>query len=498
MTLKVLVVAANQERMPDPIPPLGAAYIAAAARAAGHVTRIYDACFAGDRYADELAAAIEAFRPDVIGLSIRNVDNVAFPNVTCYLDRYQRIVAVCRARAPRAVLFVGGSAFSLFPEEFVEKLGVDYGIVGEGEGVFVRMLDEIDRDGRVTGDWADARGVVFPGKVADLDAGVEPARDLLDVSRYFAEGGSINVQTKRGCEYRCVYCTYPVLEGRAVRARDPAAVIDEVEDAMRRHGVDFFFFVDNVFNNPTWHVEALCREILRRRLSIRWTAYVTPAGCTRELFDLMRDAGCQSMDLGTDCLSDGQLVRMGKSFDLAQVVRVTRWCTELGIKFNHSLIYGGPGETWETVEETTRHAIETGANAVIAIIGVRLYRDTPMAAYAISRGLCTREQIGIAPMFFISEEVRDGIVPYLGDVATRYTNWIVPGIRKGMHERFFQRVRSRGVKGPLWELMEPQEYGGLPAAGAPGVAGGAVSDRRGLFRGADDPSDEQDVRELLG
>jgi radical SAM superfamily enzyme YgiQ (UPF0313 family) len=272
--LKVLLVAANQERMPDPIPPLGAAYIAAAAREAGHVTRIHDCCFDGDAYAENLAQTIAEFEPDVIGLSIRNVDNVAFPNVICYLDRYQRLVEVCRAKAADATLFVGGSAFSLFPEEFAKRLGVDFGIVGEGENAFVAMLGELDEHGKVVGDWADEGGVVFPGKVKNLDAGVDPARDLLDVSRYFSEGGSINIQTKRGCEYRCIYCTYPVLEGRAVRTREPAEVVDEMQRAVAQHGVDFFFFVDNVFNNPAWHVEAICREIIARKLVVKWTAYV--------------------------------------------------------------------------------------------------------------------------------------------------------------------------------------------------------------------------------
>ena len=495
------MVAANQERMPDPIPPIGAAYIAAAVRKAGHVTRIYDACFAADNYAEELAVAIDEFEPDVIGLSIRNVDNVAFPNVTCYLDRYQKIVSACRKRRPDATLFVGGSAFSLFPEEFAKKLDIDYGIVGEGENVFVKMVEEIDQHGKVVGAYADEAGVVFPGKVANLDAAVDPARDLLDVSRYFAEGGSINIQTKRGCIYKCIYCTYPVLEGNEVRMREPKLVVDEIERAVQEHGVDFFFFVDNVFNYPAEHCEAICREILDRKLKIRWTAYVTPANCTRKMFDLMKESGCQSMDFGTDCFSDSQLKRMGKSFAVKDVFKVSSWCRELDIKFNHSLIIGGPGENWDTLKETVENTVRSEANAVIAIIGVRLYRDTAMATYAISRGLVTREQIGITPMFFITDEIRDGVIDYLGEVATTYRNWIVPGIKKGMHSRFFERVRSRGVKGPLWELFKPIEYEGLPADRSGPVDAdptGVVRDRRGIFRGADDEDLEQDVTELLG
>lgn len=480
---RVLVIAANQERMPDPIPPIGAAYIAAAVRQHGHATRIFDACFSKD-YAADLAQAINEFRPEVIGLSIRNVDNVAFPNVTCYLERYRRIVDVCRAESPDATLFLGGSAFSLFPEEFVLKLDVDYGIVGEGETVFCKMVDELDEHGAVQGDYADERGIVFPGKIANLDAGIPPALDLLEIHRYFAEGGSVNIQTKRGCVYKCIYCTYPVLEGNAVRMREPELVVDEIERAKREHGVDFFFFVDNVFNYPTSHARAICEELLRREVNIRWTAYVSPARCTRELFELMKRSGCQSMDLGTDAFSDPQLQRMGKSFDVAQIFDVSQWCRELEIKFNHSLIFGGPGEDWSTVAETVENTVRSKANAVIAILGVRLYRDTPMAKYVIDRGLVSRDQIGIAPMFFISEEVRDGLVDYMTEVSTNYRNWIVPGIRKNLNERYFKRVRDRGVKGPLWELFEPVEYDSVPDRPAAGKAGEIILDHDGLLTDA--------------
>jgi hypothetical protein len=135
---------------------------------------------------------------------------------------------------------------------------------------------------------------------------------------------------------------------------------------------------------------------------------------------------------------------------------------------------------------------------VIAIIGVRLYRDTPMARYAISRGLITRDRIGITPLFFISEEVRDGIVDYLREVASRYPNWIVPGIGKNMNERFFQRVRSRGVKGPLWELFDPVEYTSVPEQPEPAAKGNLVTDRRGIFRSADDEGGKPSPVEEIG
>ncbi|MBN1443571.1 MAG: cobalamin-dependent protein, partial [Planctomycetes bacterium] len=440
-----------------PVPPLGAAFVAAAVRERGHDARILDLCFHREPEA-VLAATLRSFAPDVVGISIRNVDNVAFPRVKSYLEGYRAVARICREHAPRAAIFVGGSAFSLFPEEFMEELEADFGVVGEGETAFADMVDEIDRSGRVTSPFADRRGIVR-GSISRTGAGgVSPAFDLLDVARYFREGGSVNIQTKRGCPFRCVYCSYPLLEGSQVRERDPALVVDEIEANHRAHGVDAFHFVDNIFNVPAGQAAAVCDEICRRGLKIRWTAHVTPAGCTREILDRMRRSGCRSADFGTDSFCDEQLARLGKSFDAAQIFRVADWCRELGLRHSHSLIFGGPGETWETVRETVENTARSRPNAVIATIGVRLYRGTPIAEDLIARGLIDRGQIGIAPVFFISESVRDGIVEYLEAVAGRLANWILPGTGKNMNERFFQRVRSRGIRGPLWELFDPIDF----------------------------------------
>jgi radical SAM superfamily enzyme YgiQ (UPF0313 family) len=455
--LRVLIIAANQERLPDPIPPIGAAYVAAAVRARGHEPRIFDACFSKD-FEQDLAAAIDDFRPQVIGLSIRNVDNVAFPAVISYLERYRKMANTCRSHAPETPLVLGGSGFSLFPEEFLEELGADYGITGEGEDVFCQKLDEFERHGTVSGE----EKLIHSRAMQNLNTMPPPALDLLDIPRYSTEGGSVNIQTKRGCPYLCTYCSYPVLEGRGIRARDPELVVDEIERALRDYETEYFFFVDNVFNNPSGHAAEICESILRRNLKIRWTAYVSPACGGRELFELMRRSGCQSLDFGTDSFCDPQLERLGKSFDVAKVFDISRWCTELGIKFSHSLIFGGPGESWDTIEETVGNTLRSRANAVIAMLGVRIYRETPIAHFVVSRGLLTEKQIGIDPVFYLEDTVHDGLPEYFAELGARYPNWIVPGIGKGLNPRFFQRVRARGVRGPLWELFEAGEEGVAP------------------------------------
>src|SRR5947209_17216770 len=107
--MRVLLVSANQERSPDPVAPLGVCYVATAAAEAGHEVRVLDLCFSDDPAAD-VRAAVAAHRPEAIGISLRNVDNCAYPDTVSYLPHYRAVVQACRT-ASEAPIVLGGSAF---------------------------------------------------------------------------------------------------------------------------------------------------------------------------------------------------------------------------------------------------------------------------------------------------------------------------------------------------------------------------------------------------
>lgn len=445
--MRILFISANQERQPDPIPPLGVCYVANAARKAGHDSELLDLNFVPDPD-QAVRDAVTSYRPDVIGLSLRNVDNVAFPYSISYLDHYRRIVRTCRETAPCVPIVVGGSAYSLFPETFTQALGVDFGVVGEGEDAFVKLLGRM-----AAGNRPQAPQILYPRGSSVAIEHTFPAWDLLDVKRYFQDGGSINIQTKRGCPYRCAYCTYPQLEGRKVRQMSPSRVADQMEHCMDRYGVDYFFFVDNVFNFPPSHSIAICDEIVRRGLNVRWTAYVSPAHTDADLFAAYAQAGCTSVDFGTDAASELGLRSLDKDFGREAILDCSRWCAENGIRFNHSVILGVPGETRDSIEEAIETLTACQPTAVTAMIGIRVYPNTPLSARLESEGWIGRGQIGLEPIFYIEDEVRDYLIERIRSLASERGNWIVPGLRKRMDDTIFQRLRARGLKGPLWKFL---------------------------------------------
>ncbi len=465
--MRVLLVSANRERIPDPIFPLGLAYVGAAARHAGHQVSGLDLCF-GRLPLSRLIRRVRRWRPDLIGLSLRNVDNAAYPRTVDYLQQHRDVVRTLRG-VTAAPLILGGSGFSILPAAYMRVLGADWGIAGEAEDRFVALLEGLDRGigpealpgiHRADGSLTDPPGtdrqpvpVSPPASARRAPPGLWPARELFDYARYIRRGGMGNIQSKRGCVFHCSYCTYPLLEGNRFRSREAGDVVDEIAALLKNHGPHPMFFVDSIFNFPRAHVEAICSEILRRGLRLRWSCYATPVKLDREQARLMAAAGCEGVELGSDALHDGQLARLGKSFDAVAAQAASRHCREAGLKVCQTLIFGAPGETPDSVRATCRVARGLRATAVVAMTGVRVYPGTPLHRHLSARGMPTSPDGGLTPTFYIDPEVADFLPEYLRQQAAEAGNWVLPGLAAPILPASQRLLRALGVSGPLWRLL---------------------------------------------
>jgi radical SAM superfamily enzyme YgiQ (UPF0313 family) len=452
--VKFLLVSANREKMPYPVYPLGAAFVADAARAAGAEVRTLDFCVETDPH-DALAEAIREFAPDAIGFSIRNMDNCSYPNTQFYLPEVREAIRTAR-RHSKAPVIVGGSAFSLSPDRVLAYLEADIGVAGEGEEATGPALA-----------YATGRGQAsFPGLVRRENGGVTvhppapsaafvrapgPSREWFSAGHYLEKGGMLSVQTRRGCPFHCVYCTYPVLEGRAVRVREPGVVVEEIARLERDHGMDFVFFVDDIFNFPLDGAKELLAAMQRRGTRSRWTCYANPAFVDEELVRLAARTNCMGFEFGTDALDDGVLSAIGKNFTYAQVLSASRLCASAGLRYCHYLLLGGPGETEETLRRTFDRMDEIDPDAVILMTGMRVYPGTALEKIARDEGLASGDLL--SPAYYISPAVADGLVSIVEAEANRRKNWVYQP--KGVHwdGEKFDAARRFGMRGPLWDFL---------------------------------------------
>lgn len=454
--MQALLISANRETEPYPVEPIGIAYVAAALKKAGHEVVLLDLCFEDDA-ALALKRLPSGFDPGVIGISIRNIDNLTYPKSVFYLPAIREAVRAVRSAYPAPVL-AGGSGFSLFPHETLEYLGVDYGLIGEGESSmveFVRRLEKGESFDGIPGLIGKGLSRSCPPDLITGFAVSSPARELLEYQRYAEAGGMANVQTKRGCPFECVYCTYPFLEGRKLRLRDPASVVDEIEVLNRERGRDYFFFVDDIFNMPEGHATGICEEMIRRRLDIMWACFCTPKGITPGLLKAMKAAGCAAIEFGTDGGTDITLNALGKGFTVAEVDRAQRLCVEAGLEAAHYLILGGPGETNKTIQETFDLMDRLRPRAVIAMLGVRIYPGTALKELALKEGVIEKGSSLLEPVFYISGAVKDSLIDDVRARATPRPNWVVPGLGIRSGAKIAGTLAKMGKKGVMWDMLGP-------------------------------------------
>src|SRR5262245_20790690 len=132
--MRILLISANREMLPSPVVPLGVLAVAGAVRTE-HDVRVLDLCFEADP-AGAVRAEIERFDPELVGIGIRNLHTNAYDGTPEHLlDGYADVVRAVRG-ATRAPVVLGGAGFSLRPLGLLERVGGDYGVVGEGEWAF--------------------------------------------------------------------------------------------------------------------------------------------------------------------------------------------------------------------------------------------------------------------------------------------------------------------------------------------------------------------------
>lgn len=449
--MNILLISANREKSPYPVFPLGLAYLAAPLSAAGHGLRAIDLCFAEDPEAT-VAEALSSATPDAVIISIRNIDNVTYPGSRTYLAGVRKVVDLCRGRA---VVILGGSGYSLMPREILDSLGGDYGVVGEGEAVLPLLLDCLAGNG----DPRHLPGVLVKGDTSFLpphpvEAIGRPERSLFPVERYNREGGMSNLQTKRGCPFSCIYCTYPILEGSQIRLRDIDGIIHEIRDLVEHFGTEYVYFVDDIFNYPIDFAESLCKAIIEERLGLKWSAFINPGFITPNLVRLMVEAGCDAMEFGTDSGSPSMLSNLGKSFGPDEIRNASTLCRDAGVDFAHYILFGGPGETEYTVQESFALMDEVDPTAVIGMTGIRIFPGTSLHLRAIEDGIIGHDTPLLEPVFYLSPQLRDNLCELVTAEAMKRRNWVVPGLEINMSDAMLAALRSFPVKGPLWKLMK--------------------------------------------
>jgi len=320
--------------------PQGIFFVAALCRQHGHDVEIlnwYDI----HRRPQEIREALKKTRPDIIGFSILHANRWGG------ID----IAKIAREIDPAVHIVFGGiGATYLWEHLLANFVDIDYVVLGEGEVCFLELIRCLE-SGRAS-DIPAVGGLALrrDGKpvctepaqpVASLDTLPNPAR-------FFTYQ---HVSLTRGCPGNCTFCGSPGFWHRRVRFHSAAYFVEQLE-LLNRKGVGHFFFCDDTFTVNSQKVIEVCRLILERGLDITWQAISRVDMINEEILYWMRKAGCIQISFGVESGSEKIRRLLNKTFTTVQIEQAFSLTTRYGILSRAYFIYGCPGESRESIQES--------------------------------------------------------------------------------------------------------------------------------------------------
>jgi anaerobic magnesium-protoporphyrin IX monomethyl ester cyclase len=333
--------------------PLGLLYLAARMEEVGHRVVLADLQLSRAPMRS-LRRALGRSSPSVVGITSFSLN----------FHSAARILRAVKRDYPQAVTVWGGPHVTFDDEGVLARHPwVDAVVRGEGEEALVAIAGRVERGRGLEGvpgvSWRGPGGEVHRNAPQpfrnDLDALPRPAWHLLELSKYLAFEDGASLMTSRGCPHRCLFCVGRKMIGAKGRFRSPTAVVDEME-ALARLGFQHIRVEDDLFTFRRERAMAICREMVRRDLRIRWRAYARVDTVDEELLEWMSGSGCERLLFGAESGSPEILRRIRKGITPSQTRSAVAMTRRAGIGVLASFVIGLPGETSETVQETVAFA----------------------------------------------------------------------------------------------------------------------------------------------
>ncbi len=458
--MKVLIISTNRCRQPIPVIPYGASIVAQSVSDSGHDVDLLDLTF-DDNALDSSIKKIIDFQPDVLGISIRNIDNNNIFDTQTYFELARNIILQAR-RHSEAHVVIGGAAVLVMPQELLMYTEADSACVGEGTSVFPEYLKHLD---------GNSSSNVVPGMMVKSEnfvrCGPTPTKRLpqnsvrpdfrrwIKPEQYLSLSASVPIRTKSGCPFNCIYCTYGLAEGREYQIAPVPDVISTITNHIDS-GLNDFEFVDNVFNSPYSHAREICVAIKQAGVNARFQSMeLNPAFVDDQLLRVMEAASFTGIGITAESSSDQVLTGLGKNYTLRHLETCSRIVAQHAIPCCWIFLLGGPGETEDSVKNTLDFAskIVRKHDAAFFNIGLRIYPGTQLETRAKDEGIISPGLDSfLDPVFYVTPGLSKHVINDLVDRAVRDNpNFISSDeLPLDLLQSVLKISHRLGMRPPLW------------------------------------------------
>ena len=343
--------------------PLGLLSLATYLSQNGHTARIYDRTVEGGSIAKQL----NAFNPDIVAVSSLGIKS------------FQDAIKVSKTAKKKNIPVVwGGQIPTLIPELVLKSGFVDYVIMGDGEITFLALLEAImntESLREIDGLAYCENGVVVMNKEReDADLSQLPVIDFcfIDPSKYYVRNMGhekmLHIYSSKGCTGSCTYCYSPAYSRCKWRARPVEYCIQELNYLVEHHGIDGFYFVDDLFAPNKARVFEVCDRLIENGLGLVWSCDMRTDICTEEILRKMYDAGCRWIFFGIESGSPERQKSIKKKLDADKTKETIDLCKKIGIWTTTSFVIGFPDETQEEIKQTLALVERVHADVKIAAL----------------------------------------------------------------------------------------------------------------------------------
>ncbi|HAF94694.1 MAG: hypothetical protein A2021_05705 [Elusimicrobia bacterium GWF2_52_66] len=340
-------------------PPLGLGYLASYLERQGIEVVIIDALKERIDNSGVLKRVLQE-KPDAVGINC----------LTAYYEEAVDLSRLLKNNGLRCI--IGGVHPTFLPFSTLSDSGADFVICGEGELALSELLrNRFDHRG-IKGVYtiqdlkSDSDTIPRGDIVEDLDSLPFPDWAQIRPDTYpLAPHGAIiknfpaaPVMATRGCPYNCTFCASPKFYGRRVRSRSVANVIEELKLLVNTYHVKEIHFEDNNLTLNKEFITELCRQIIASGLKFDWAC---PNGIRADKVDeplirLMAASGCYYFAFGIESANPKILKNINKEENIETIKKAIDWADKAGMSCQGFFIFGLPGETAETIEETIKFA----------------------------------------------------------------------------------------------------------------------------------------------
>lgn len=373
--------------------PQGLAYLASAARNAGHEVSVYqqDVYHWPDSH---LTDYLDQYLFDVVEVSV----------IGGYYQ-YHKLLKLSEAinsskNRKHFKYTIGGHGPAADPEYFLKKTGADIVGIGEGEITFVELLDAFEGkrslssvDGIAFFDENDRYIRTKPRElIQNIDEIAWPAYDLFEMN-YYSLMRVPNIQPNercmpmlsgRGCIFACNFC-YRLDKG--FRPRSAESIIAEVEFLKKTYNIKYIAFSDELLMSSRERTLELCQAFIDAEINVKWDCNGRLNFADTDVLSKMKEAGCVFINYGIESLDDETLRVMHKGLTRDMIIRGVENTLQVGISPGLNIIFGNINEPLSAIDDAVEFLLKYDDHAQLRTIRpVTPYPGSELFEYALDKG----------------------------------------------------------------------------------------------------------------